>query len=77
MNQQDARQRVADGITYEEVSEILYREFDGAVSTEIPSQTKAKVVFMFRGCIDKKKGMIHPDSHDAVIAELVLMEFEP
>jgi hypothetical protein len=77
MNQEKAKQRINDGITYEELRDLLRTEFDGQDSVVIHDFTKLETHHLVSGCIDKKYGTVNSKSHDALVAQIALREFAP
>lgn len=77
MNQQDAREQIEFGCTFEYLRELLLPEYDGTPSKIIDGFVRSKVHLLVRTWIDGKYGMIHPKSADALIAEIALREFGP
>jgi hypothetical protein len=75
VNDADAKQRIKDGITFEEVREMMNREFDGQDSTVIADFTKSEVRQHVSNCIDRKKGRVHEKSGDALTVRIALREF--
>jgi hypothetical protein len=77
MNRRDATTIIEQGYAFRELRDLMFGEFDGTPSKAIPEWTKQEVFSLCRGCIDGKEGLIHPKSHDALVAILALMEFGP
>jgi hypothetical protein len=75
VNRWEAKEVIAQGFTYEALRDLLRPQFDGALSKVIDGFTMQQTHFLVSGCIDKKYGLIHPQSHDALVAEIALREF--
>lgn len=75
MNQRDAKLVIDQGITYAELREILFSEFDGAPSKTIRDFTKHEAQLLLRGCIGQRNGIVNKRTHSALVAQLILREF--